>query len=222
MFKDQIEQNISENMKNEKTKKLIKAIETDTLEEFLFGSTNLVHKEHDPDRTTCKENKEKESANEDEERIIKCLFYKNQENVEKHCENCPYKDMYNLEGRYTICDYQVPPYYDGKGIGKIDLIISDGSIEYATEIKAHRKEKTKTNKESLLRMIAEILTYTYGFPKEKYKPSIAFFENTPQEIEWLTKEELLIKLIEKANISVFMFKEIGKKKHERFIIEKLK
>lgn len=221
MFKDQIEKNISENMKKIKTKELIEAIELDTLEKLLFEGINLVHKKHNPDRTTCEENKEKESANEDEERIVKCLFYKNKENTKKHCEDCPFKDLYNLEGKYTISNYQVPPYYDGKGIGKIDLIINDGSIEYATEIKAHCKEKSETNKESLLRMIAEILTYAYGFPKDKYKPAIAFFEGTPQEIEWINKDELLIKLIEKANISVFLFKEIEKEKR-RFTIEKLK
>ncbi len=222
MFKDSIKENITENVKIQKTKELIKAIEENTLKEFLFGKIDLVHKEHNPNRSTCEKNSPVESANEDEERIVKCLFYKNRENVSKHCYDCVYKNLHNLEGKYFISDYQVPSFYEAKGIGKIDLIISDGNIDYATEIKAYKKENAKTNKESILRMVAEILTYTYGFPSYKYKPAIAFFEDTPQEIEWITRDELLNELITKANISVFIFKEVENKTHERFIIEKLK
>lgn len=224
MFKDIVEKNKSEVIKNGRIKDLIKALDNEEeLKKLLFCEKELNHIEHPgKKRVECVKNKKAKYAEEDEERIIKCLFYKNKENTIKHCENCEYKNIHNLEGKYFISDYQVPSYYESKGIGRIDLVISDGILEYATEIKAYKKEKAKTNEESILRMIAEILTYTYGFPKDKYKPAIAFFENTPQEIEWITRDELLNELITKANISVFLFKEVENKTHERFIIEKLK
>lgn len=223
MFKDIVDENIG--LQKTRIEELIKCLEDDDkLKELLFGKKDLEHIEHPGKRrNSCDKNEEAKlpSAIEYEKRIVKCLFYKNRENVSKHCEDCEYKNMHNLEGNYFIYDYEVPSFYKCEKVGAIDLIISDGNIEYATEIKPYKKIKAKDNSETILRMVAEILTYTYGFPKGKYKPAIAFFENTPQEIEWITRDELLNKLIEKANISVFLFKEIEKEKR-RFTIEKLK
>lgn len=144
-----------------------------------------------------------------EKRLCKCLYYMNSKyRIANECEKCQFPERYAITGSYKITDYEVPAYYYGSNIGKIDLILND---IYATEVKPD-----KNNEESLLRMVAEIMTYTLGFPKGQYKNAIGFFENTPQEEEYLLRDPSMMRLLEKAEITVFCFKKKDKSTIEIF------
>ena len=105
----------------------------------------------------------------------------------------------------------MPAYYDGDGIGEIDLLLEgDGKI-YATEVKP-----PQGNSECILRMIAEILTYTLDSDKD-YRKAIAFFENTPQSKEYSALTPKVKELLTKASITVFQFSKSG----DSYTIEKL-
>lgn len=96
------------------------------------------------------------------------------------CDSCVFTDKRKLVGDYKILDYEVPSFYyiRNTGLGEIDLIIGDGTKEYAFEIKPER------SKETLVRMVSEILTYTLGDTKEKYHRAIVFFEESDQHKQY--------------------------------------
>lgn len=209
-----------------KMNEIIKAIEEVKLKEILFGEAILEPATHNPGRSECGMHVVKAAANENEDRILKCLYYKNKNSAIKHCETCDLKDLYHIVGDYKIANYRVPAFYSakddkGKDLGEIDLIISDGNIEYATEIRGYRKENGVSNKDTLLKMIIQILTYSYGFTN--YKPAIGFFENSFQYTEWLEYKDDIVfnNLLSKADISVFMFTKTGDD-NKLYKLEKLK
>lgn len=147
-----------------------------------------------------------------EKRLCKCMYYLNSTHS-KNCDRCAFQNRFGIIGDYRITDYEVPAFYYGDGIGEIDLIISKDDIHYATEIKPY-----KGNNETLLRMIAEIMTYTEGYPAGRYKKAIAFFEKnrddgekTAQQKEYETADPALFALLKKANITVFRFEEVSEK-----------
>lgn len=145
-----------------------------------------------------------------EKRFCKCLYYRNGKyHNPEECRECDFKDRFNIIGNYRITDYEVPAYFYGKGIGEIDLIISDGKTQYATELKPYER-----NEETLLRMIAEIMTYTIGYPEGKYVKAIAFFQGTKQNDEFEKAAPEIKELLAKANITVFRFEKTGEKSYK--------
>lgn len=71
-----------------------------------------------------------------EKRFCKCLYYRNGKYHNPNvCRECDFADRFDITGNYWITDYEVPAYFYGKGIGEIDLIISNGKgrkrIKYA-------------------------------------------------------------------------------------------
>lgn len=146
-----------------------------------------------------------------EKRTCKCMFYRNAKLVKRYCNNCTFNNKeYEITGDYKILDYEVPSYFVGEHIGEIDLIIKGGEILYATEVKPPiYLDKKEGNDETLLRMIAEILTYTYDEKSntynDKYKKAIAFFEGTTQEKEYDKNNQIINDILELADISVFKF-----------------
>jgi len=151
-----------------------------------------------------------------EKRLCKCLYYYQSSAYSKKCDHCAYQDRFEIVGDYKITDYEVPAFYYGEGIGEIDLIISKDGIQYATEVKPY-----KGNNETLLRMCAEIMTYTEGYPIGKYKKAIAFFEKnrddgekTAQQKEYEAVDSALLALLKKADITVFRFEEVGEKAYQ--------
>ncbi len=147
-----------------------------------------------------------------EKRLCKCMYYLNSRHS-KRCDKCAFQDCFEIVGDYQITDYEVPAYYYGDGIGEIDLIISKDNIYYATEVKPY-----KGNNETLLRMIAEIMTYTEGYPAGTYQKAIAFFEKnrddgkkTKQQEEYEAADPALFALLKKADITVFRFEEVSEK-----------
>lgn len=150
-----------------------------------------------------------------EKRLCKCMYYLNTTHS-KRCEKCEFQDCFEIVGDYQITDYEVPAFYYGDGIGEIDLIISKDDIHYATEVKPY-----KGNNETLLRMIAEIMTYTEGYPAGAYKKAIAFFEKnrddgkkTAQQKEYETADPALFVLLKKAHITVFRFEEVNENAYQ--------
>ena len=153
-----------------------------------------------------------EKRNFTEKRLCKCMYYRNSD-FSRACDKCAFQDHFEIIGDYRITDYEVPAYFYGDGIGEIDLIISGSGVTYATEVKPY-----KGNNETLLRMIAEIMTYTEGYPAEQYKKAIAFFEKnrddgkkTKQQEEYEAADPALFALLKKANITVFRFEEVSEK-----------
>ena len=140
--------------------------------------------------------------------LCKCLYYRNSEQYPKECEKCAFSYRYDIEGIYRITDYEVPAFYYVKGVGEIDLIISDGEKCYATEVKASKK-----NDDTLLQMIAQIMTYTIGYPAGKYEKAIAFFEGTKQYDEFQDQIPEIEELLQKAGITVFCFRLEGTGKY---------
>ena len=143
------------------------------------------------------------------------MYYLNSTHSKK-CEKCAFLDRFEVIGDYRITDYEVPAFYYGDGIGEIDLVISKDDIHYATEVKPY-----KGNKETLLRMIAEIMTYTEGYPMGHYKKAIAFFEKnrddgekTAQQKEYESADPALLALLKKADITVFRFEEADRSSYQ--------
>ena len=210
LFKDRI----TKSSRKEMTKELITAINTgnEAVHKLLFGSTDIdEYSNHGKYKKGMHEYCSKLSGDSfTEKRLCRCMYYKNS-NHETECELCGYRDRFKVTGDYQIIDYEVPAFYYGDGIGEIDLVISDGVNCYATEVKPY-----KNNKETLLRMIAEIMTYTDGYEEGIYKKAIAFFEKncddgsfTSQQREYDEKELETSELIKKADITVFRFEIAG-------------
>lgn len=201
-----------------------------TCELELLGTANPTPFSGNPKRSFCTglgpEQKESDGK---EKRVCKCLYYYNKD--PRNCDreqnkNCDYllrKRRYRIQpGEYSIRDYEIPPYSGVTGVGEVDLILEGpGGTLYATEIKP-----PKDNSESLLRMIAEIVTYTLcGFKYEdkktgehiKTKRAIAFFEGSDQakEYDQHKDNEDLRALLKEAEISVFCFQEIEGEKAYR-------
>ena len=210
LFKDRI----TKSSRKEMTKELITAINTgnEAVHKLLFGSTDIdEYSNHGKYKKGMHEYCSKLSGDSfTEKRLCRCMYYKNS-NHETECGLCGYRDRFKVTGDYQIIDYEVPAFYYGDGIGESDLVISDGVDCYATEVKPY-----KNNKETLLRMIAEIMTYTDGYTEGIYKKAIAFFEKncddgsfTSQQREYDEKELETSELIKKADITVFRFEIAG-------------
>lgn len=143
------------------------------------------------------------SENSTEKQICRCMYYRNSE-YRSQCNDCALiKLRRHIAGEYRIIDYEVPSHYYGDGIGEIDLLIGDGETTYATEVKP-----PKGNSETLLRMVAEIMTYTAG-NQEGYKKAIGFFEDSDQDTEYVSISPEMELLLREADITVFRFVEEG-------------
>lgn len=90
------------------------------------------------------------------------------------CQACSLERKWNNVGEYKVIDYEVPTDFVVDKVGGIDLLIKDKhGNKYATEL------KPEGSKETLVRMIAEILTYA-ALKEEEYKPAICFFKDSVQ------------------------------------------
>lgn len=116
-----------------------------------------------------------------EKRICRCMKYYNPKS--DICQKCSFEQKYSNKGKYIVSDYEVPTKYVIKSVGKIDLLIEGDGKKYAVELKPEG-----SNKETLVRMIAEILTYMLDIDKDKYKdckPAICFFKNSVQYKDYI-------------------------------------
>ena len=206
-FKDRIRKAYSE----EQAEQILQVLDDgEQLKDLLMGTADCkpyagIYKVGDH-----KECKGTTTSTKTEKRLCRCLYYWNSDHT-KHCDTCKYQQgRCGIEGIYRIKDYEVPAYYDGDGIGEIDLLIEGPEGVYATEVKP-----PQGNSECILRMIAEILTYTLGY--KDYQKAIAFFENTPQSKEYSKLSHQVKELLIRADIAVFQFVESG----NSFALQKL-
>jgi hypothetical protein len=94
-----------------------------------------------------------------EKRICKCFYYRNRCRKNSMCQkdNCKikfFKKEYKLNN-CDVLDYEIPINYVTRKIGEFDLLIKYGNDSYAVEV------KPPNSKETILRMILEILTYDF-------------------------------------------------------------
>lgn len=124
------------------------------------------------------------------------------DNKSDKCIVCPLALKYNnVSTNYSIVEAESPTEYVIKTCGGIDLIITDSKNKtYLTEV------KPKNSKETIVRMIAEIYTYTIGFEGEK---EIAFFEGSQQEKDYKKyyNNKYFRKIIDKVTVFKFVEKE---------------
>lgn len=106
-----------------------------------------------------------------EKRICRCWNFYNKPNRDEKCSSCPFQFKKKNIGSIEIVDFEVPTKFNIAKLGGIDWLLKDGDKIYATEVKPPKSTET------LVRMIAEILTYTID---SDYKPAICFFTGSKQ------------------------------------------
>ena len=104
-----------------------------------------------------------------EKRICRCWNYYNKNCHITQCDTCQFGFKRKNTGVIQILDYEVPTIFAMENLGGIDWLLDDNDNTLATEVKP--PESTET----IVRMIAEILTYTIG---TSYTPAICFFKTT--------------------------------------------
>lgn len=144
---------------------LLNAINSDDLKGFLIKGKADFEKPHTPDHSKCDYSKT-DSKRITEKRICRCFYYYNSSKKTDECDACKFDYIKKNIGDIKITDYEVPSEFVIDGIGGIDWLLDDNGTQLATEVKP--PESTET----LVRMIAEALTYTTD---TNYTPAICFF-----------------------------------------------
>lgn len=108
-----------------------------------------------------------------EKRLCRCMYYFNA-GKDKACDVCKIEKKWKNIGSITVTEYEYPTKYVLDKVGGIDLIFDN---TYAVEV------KPQNSSETLVRMFAEILTYTTDYD---YKPAICFFEGSKQMKDYET------------------------------------
>ncbi len=169
---------------------------------------------HNPSHRKCDYKSGIDSEKDTEKRICRCMYYYNSGDEQQAdiCKNCvmDWKSRKN-NSEYKILDYEVPMPYVTDNVGGIDLLIQDvmnPENVYATEV------KPEESKETLARMMAEILTYceitkykvVNNGEELSVKPAICFFEGSKQYGDYMKLKELpaMKKLL--TEITVFCIK----------------
>ncbi len=157
---------------------------------FLLEGAEPEKTPHCPNHNGCSYRNAEKPADQisvTEKRICRCMYYFNRPDSTKtqraKCERCDFPGKRRNISSYTVLDYEVPMPYVVRGAGGIDLLVqSPDSKIYAVEV------KPDDSKETLVRMIAEILTYCeisdYSVVNHGHllpvHPAICFFKNSQQ------------------------------------------
>lgn len=174
------------------------------VESVFINKTLVTDKEHTGQHCKCGM-KKNDSPKITEKRICRCMYYYNKDQIQ--CSNCPLKNKYkNISSDYDIIEAEIPTTKVIKKCGGIDLVIAKKdnlNIKYAVEV------KPKYSKETIVRMIAEIYTYTAEPEFKKYKKAIAFFEDSLQEKDYenFKNDQNFKNIIKDINIFKFCEKE---------------
>lgn len=102
-----------------------------------------------------------------EKQLCCCWNYFNKSASNSVCSLCTFPLKKKNVGKFEIVDYEVPSLYNMKNLGAIDWLLKRGDEFIATEVKPYGSPET------IVRMLAEILTYTIG---TTYIPAICFFK----------------------------------------------
>ncbi|MBE5743706.1 MAG: hypothetical protein E7358_03200 [Clostridiales bacterium] len=194
----------------------------DSIMQVFKGGVEEIENNPHPSRNKCVGFTEKPRAgvNDFEKRICKCLYYYNNKDVATTaCDTCVENGEFfrlNVVGDYKIINYEVPPIKKAKGVGNVDILLTDDKFVYPTEVKPF------TSEETLLRMISEIITYCEegvvlpsqlkGRESLPIKLAIAFFEGSNQDKAFHSTSEGVYtkKLIKLFGITVFKMVVKGK------------
>ena len=153
-----------------------------------------------------------------EKRICRCMKYYG---TNSFCNSCPLNDKYhNVSTEYVIFDAEMPTHKVIKSCGGIDLVITkknNSRAKFAVEVKPPK------SKETLVRMIAEIYTYTAEPEFKKYKKAIGFFKDSKQHKDYEKYKNTTYFKNVTRNIAIFMFETLPKKNGViDFVIERIK
>lgn len=151
-----------------------------------------------------------------EKRWCRCLVNSQQKNLIKACETCDLKKTYAKPVENAVfADFEVKV-SNNKGVGAIDLIMNYNGKTYAVETK-----RPESN-ESVLRMVAEIITYVYCSGKEMNK-AIMFVKDSEQYCQWVGLKngkdykykacDELRKIVKNNDIMVFCLEDSNDKYH---------
>lgn len=104
-----------------------------------------------------------------EKRICRCMRFYGEAECSMAAECLfPVKRRNDTSKLFKIVDYEQPTPYKAAKLGGIDLVWEWKGKKYAVEVKPPNSDET------LIRMVAEILTYTWHDPR--YQPAICFFK----------------------------------------------
>ena len=121
---------------------------------------------HQDDHTQCTMPDAANQTQITEKRICRCWNYYNKgSNVQ--CNDCKFGFKRKNVGDIAIVDYEVPTVFSMEQLGGIDWLLKKENDVIAAEV------KPPNSSETIVRMIAEILTYTIG---TNYIPAICFFK----------------------------------------------
>lgn len=121
---------------------------------------------HQDEHTVCTMSESSSQERVTEKRICRCWNYHNKANND-YCEQCQFGFKRKNVGAIEIVDYEVPTVFSMEQLGGIDWLLKKHGETIAAEV------KPPNSTETIVRMIAEILTYTIG---TNYTPAICFFK----------------------------------------------
>lgn len=155
----------------------VKSGQMETLREFLLEGSVETYS-HNPDHTACTYTSDM-SERITEKRLCRCIYFLSNDKVsdeqKQKCASCKFPlSKLKLGGGYDVEDYEVAaPYNEHNGI---DLVWKGSDGAYAVEV------KPANSTETILRMVAEILTYTLPVEGQAAvgKPAICFFQKNTQ------------------------------------------
>ena len=151
---------------SEKLKELKQVVIEDNYDEVLLPHPRRPYC-HDYEHSTCTMPETASQERLTEKRICRCWCYHNKTVKGQDCSSCNFSFRKKNVGKFEIVDYEVPTKFAMKQLGGIDWLLKKNECMYAAEV------KPPNSSETIVRMMAEILTYTIG---TTYIPAICFFK----------------------------------------------
>lgn len=148
----------------EKLKELSSIVEEKNYDEVLLPHPRKRYL-HQDDHTRCTMSGADNQEQITEKRICRCWNYFNK-GLNDQCNSCKFSFKRQNAGTISIIDYEVPTVFSMEQLGGIDWLLKKDDEVIAAEV------KPPNSSETIVRMIAEILTYTIG---TSYTPAICFF-----------------------------------------------
>lgn len=150
----------------EKLKELAQIVVEDNYDEVLLPHPRKRYC-HDDQHLFCTMLESASQERITEKRICRCWCYFNKEDKGQDCSACKFSFKKSNVGNFQISDYEVPTEFAMEQLGGIDWLLKHDGRLIAAEV------KPPNSSETIVRMIAEILTYTIG---TAYVPAICFFK----------------------------------------------
>ncbi len=172
LFKDNEDIN-RRTKQEEQLKKLADMIRNADYQEQLLPKPRYPY-DHKFDHSHCDFSSES-SERVTEKRICRCWNFYNKANRDAKCDTCPFQFKKKNVGSIKIVDFEVPTKFNIAKLGGFDWLLKDGDEIFATEVKPPKSDET------IVRMLAEILTYTVD---SNYKPAICFFTDSKQHCDY--------------------------------------